>query len=285
MSIEVIRLAAINRRKQILNMLLGFTVAAGSTYLLFRTMDQAITQHNYVNVVAVKPGHMIEPYMPILASDLTYLPMAKDHVIPGTFTDPAKVVGKRTYQKVGELSPILDWQLTDNKFLPDPAKGELQYEFPVNDFAPLTVIRTGDVVGIWVKYRDDSEEVITPEGVTIKKEPTLFKKTNPGADLLFTTVAAGIKDGEGAEVFSLKPPKLSSQVIGQAIENIDTGSDTQDRLAASYRGKPTKAPAKVLLNLTPQQVKVLQEAKQYGDWLMGVGYFTPDQIVKGGGNP
>lgn len=235
-----------------------------------QVLQKQILESNFVSVVAVKPGSIIEPYTPITQADLTYLPMSKNYLIPGHITDPSKVIGKQTYQKVGELSPILDWQLTDGKFLPNTVEGELQYEFPLSEFAPLTVIRKGDVVGVWVKYRDP-EEIVTPEGISIPKEPTLFQKTNPAADLLFTTVAAGIKDGEGAEVFSLKPPRLSSQVVGQTIEAVDSGSDTQDRLAASFRGKPTKTPAKIIMNLTESQVKILEEAKQYGEWLVGVG--------------
>lgn len=248
-----------------------------------KVLQKQIVESNFVNVVAVKPRHMIEPYTPILESDLTYLPMAKDHLIPGVITSPTNVIGKQTYQRVGELAPILDWQLTDEKFLPNIGASELQYEFPLSDFAPLTVIRKGDVVGVWVKYREQ-DETITAEGVHVPKEPTLFKKTNPAADLLFTTVVAGIKDGEGSEVFSLKPPRFSSQVIGQAIEQADTGSDTQDRLASSFRGKPTKTPAKLLMNLTEQQVKILQEAKQHGDWLVGVGITANDvEVMSKGG--
>lgn len=257
-------------------MLLGVVISTAGGYLGYKVLQKNIVESNFVNVVAVKPGHIIEPYTPILDTDLTFLPMANNYLIPGVVTDPSRVIGKQTYQRVGELSPILDWQLTEEKFLPDRSKGELQYEFPLSDFAPLTVIRKGDVVGVWVKYREPEDE-INEQGIHVPKEPTLFKKTNPAADLLFMTVAAGIKDGEGAEVFSLKPPRFSSQVVGQAIEQVDTGSDTQDRLAASFRGKPTKTPAKLVMNLTEQQVKILEEARQYGDWLVGVG-ITPDNI-------
>lgn len=262
-------------------MLLGVAVAAGGGYLGHKVLTKQILESNFVNVVAVKLGHVIEPYTPILDSDLTYLPMSKDHLIPGVFTAASKIVGKQTYQRVGELSPVLDWQLSDEKFLPDPVKGELQYEFPLSDFAPLTVIRKGDVIGVWVKYREPEEEM-TAEGFSVPKEPTLFKKTNPAAELLFTTIAAGIKDGEGAEVFSLKPPKFSSQVVEKAIEQADTGSDTQDRLASSFRGKPTKTPAKLIMNLTEKQVKILEEAKLYGDWLVGVGISQNDVNLEGG---
>lgn len=256
--------------------MLGAAVAVGGGYLGYEVIQKKIVESNFTRVVAVKSGHMIEPFTPILDSDLTYLPMSKDYLIPGVITDPAQIVGKQTYQKIGELAPILDWQLTDNKFLPNPVNKELQYEFPLSEFAPLTVIRKGDVVGVWVKYREP-EEVVTTEGAHIEKEPTLFKKTNPAADLLFTTVAAGIKDGEGSEIFSLKPTRFSSQVVEQAIEKADTGSDTQDRLASSYRGKPTKTPAKLVMNLTENQVKILEEAKQYGDWLVGVGITAPTE--------
>lgn len=254
--------------------MLGAAVAVGGGYLGYEVIQKKIVETNFTRVLAVKPGHIIEPFTPILESDLTYLPMSKDYLIPGVITDPAQIIGKQTFQKIGELAPILDWQLTDEKFLPNPVNRELQYEFPLSEFAPLTVIRKGDVVGVWVKYREPEEE-ITPEGVHIAKEPTLFKKTNPAADLLFTTVAAGIKDGEGAEVFSLKPPRFSSQVVEQAIEKADAGSDTQDRLASSFRGKPTKTPAKLVMNLTESQVKILEEAKQYGDWLVGVSIAAP----------
>ncbi|WP_419879638.1 hypothetical protein [Brevibacillus centrosporus] len=247
-------------------------------YVGYKALQKQIVESNFVKVVAVKKGHILEPYTPILDSDLTYLPVSKDYMIPGVFTDPSKLIGKQTYQRVGELSPILDWQLTDNKFLPNSVNGELQYEFPISDFAPLTVIRKGDVIGVWVKYHEPENE-LTPEGIEIPKEPTLFKKTNPAADLLFTTMAAGIKDGEGSEIFSLKPPKLSAQVVEQAIEVVDSGSDTQDRLAASFRGKPTKTPAKLIMNLNEKQVKILEEAKQYGDWLVGVG-IAPATVKK-----
>lgn len=269
----------INRKTQTLFALAGIVVAGVGAYSGYQALENKIVSQNFVNVVVVKPGHMIEPYTPIIPSDLDYFPMAKNQLMPGVYTDMSEVIGKRTYQKVGELSPVFDWQLTDQKFLPDPTANELQYEFSMYDFAPLTVIRTGDVVGVWVKYNDRQEDEIGADGIRVPKEPTLFKKTNPAADLLFTTVAAGIKDGEGTEVFSLKPPKYSSQVIEKAIEEADTGSDTQDRLRASFRGKPTNTPAKILLNLTPEQVKILEEAKQYGEWTIGVRY---SDVTEGG---
>ncbi|MGC5326971.1 hypothetical protein [Brevibacillus sp. SYSU BS000544] len=274
---------SINRRKQILNAFLALVVASGGGYLGYKVMEKRIVEQKYIKVVAVKEGHLIEPYTPILASDLTYLPMSKDHPIPGVFTEPSKVVGKRTFQKVGELNPVLDWQLTEDKLLPDPNKKELQYEFNLSDFGTLTAIRTGDTVGIWVKY---TPEVDRQEG-ELPKVPTLFKKTNQAADLLFISTAAGIKDGEGAEVFSLLPPKLST-AVGDTVQQVVEGSDTRDRLAATFRGKPTMTPAKILLNLTPEQHKVLQEARQFGDWQIGVSLqgkvvsSIADGKVKGG---
>lgn len=264
---------AINRKKQLGNLVISLVLAVGGGYVGVKVTEKWILDNKYVNIVAIKEGHMVEPYTPILASDLTYFPISKDYMIPGSFTDPNKIIGKKSYQRLGELSPVLDWQLTDTKFLPDPANNERQYEFDLSEFGALTTVRTGDTATIWVVYDDPGEKALAAmnTGINLNSDPRLFEKTNNGADMLFDVRIAGIKDGDGAEVFSLTPPKLSQAVLSGAMQRMSGESDTNDRLAASFRGKPSTKPAKIVLNLTPEKYKILQEARLYGDWGIGIG--------------
>ena len=242
--------------------LISFLLAGSSFFAATRYIDALAAKKLFAPVVKVAKGKEISPYEPITREDVVLVQEAVDGIHPQSVTDLNEVLGKRSTQTMYEGEQVLANKLTDNQLLPE--KGEARYEFPLTFIQPLTELRKGDYVKIWVKYKSVHELQDLPP-------PRHFQKTNDTADLLFEGQLATVRDNNGIEIYTLKPNLLPSPDQMDAIFN---GSREKPLLNGEkryqdYRVQPTALPAFVGFNLTDRQYLQLTEAFTYGNVQVG----------------
>lgn len=242
--------------------LISFLLAGSSFYAATQYIDALAAEKLFAPVVKVAPGKELSPYEPITRDDVVVVQEEADEIMPGSATDLDSVLGKRSIQTMYEGEQLLTNKLTDSQLL--PGKGEARYEFSLLSIQPLTELRKGDYVKIWVKYKTITELQDFPS-------PAHFNKTNDTAEFLFESQLASVRDNNGIEIYTLKPSLLPSPDHMDAVFN---GSREKpilngERRYRDYRVQPTALPAYVGFNLTDQQYVALTEAMTYGTLQVG----------------
>jgi len=260
----------VNKKKVITLGVISFIAAGLAGNLLFTKSQQFFRDENYEEILVIRKGKILNQYTPIVESDLETMRVENSALIDGMIssTNLPKMIGKMAWIPVANGEPLLDWKLVDTKKML-PNLDQARYEIPINEFSPMTEIRKGDFVKVWVKYSAKKQEQMIEQ----LGPPIEFKQT-PGAasDFLFTSQVAGVKGSQGEEIFSLQAPAAdATQAVGEFIDNKpETSSDTQRRLQKTYRGAPSAIPSRIIFNWTDQQYKIFAEALKYGDVQIGV---------------
>lgn len=237
--------------------LISFLLAGSSFYAATRYIDALAAEELFAPVVKVAQGKEISPFEPITREDVVLVSEETDEILPNSARDLESVIGKRSVQSMYEGEQLLLNKLTDTQLLPE--KGQARYEFPLTYIQPLTELRKGDHVKIWVKYKPLTELQGLPD-------PVQFTKTNDTAELLFESQLVSVRDSNGIEIYTLKPSVLPSPDHMDAVFN---GSKEKPMLNSEkryrdYRVQPTAMPAFVGFNLTDRQYVILSEAMSYG---------------------
>lgn len=250
--------------------LISFVLAGSSFYAATQYIDAMAAERLFAPVVKVAQGKEIAPFEPITRDDIVLVQEEVDEIMSGSARDVESVLGKRSVQTIYEGEQLLTNKLTDTQLLPE--KGTARYEFSLLSIQPLTELRKGDFVKIWVKYKPIMELQDFPS-------PAQFKKTNDTADFLFESQLASVRDSNGIEIYTLKPSMLPSPDHMDAVFN---GSREKPLLNGEkryrdYRVQPTALPAFVGFNLTDQQYMILTEAMAYGTLQVGQILISEEQ--------
>ncbi len=236
-------------------------------YSATKYLDDLAQERLYAPVVKVADGKELSPFQPITRDDVVVIQEKKDAMLPGSIASLDEVLGKRSIQTIFSGEQVLAQKLTDGYLLPET--GQARYEFPLSLMMPVTEVRRGDDVKVWVKYKNSHELATLPA-------PAHFTKSNDAADLLFESQLATVKDSSGIEIYTLKPSILPQ---ADQVENpffhaskAQNLTDTERRVR-DYRAQPSALPAFVGFNLTDQQFLILTEAINYGTIQIG-HYFS-----------
>jgi hypothetical protein len=237
--------------------IISFILAGSSFFAATRYLEALAAKKLFAPVVKVALGKEISPYEPITREDVVVVQEAVDEILPQSVTKLEDVLGKRSTQTIYEGEQVLASKLTDNQLLPEA--GEARYEFPLTSIQPLTELRKGDYVKVWVKYKSIHELENLPL-------PQHFEKTNDTAELLFEGQLATVRDSNGIEIYTLKPNLLPSPDQMDAVFNGSREQPLQhgDKRYRDYRVQPTALPAFIGFNLTDEQYVKLTEAMTYG---------------------
>ncbi|EMT51129.1 SAF domain-containing protein [Brevibacillus borstelensis] len=249
--------------------IISFILAGSCFYAATRYIDAIALKRLFAPVVKVAPGKVIAPYEPITRADLVLVQEGIDNILPDAIRDLESVLGKRSTQTIFSGEQLLQSKLTDNQLLPE--KGMARYEFPLTFFNPVTELRKGDYVKVWVTYKPPSELEHLPE-------PSHFRKSNGTADLLFTTQLATVRDSNGTEIYTIRPNPLPSPDHMDAVFN---GSREKPLLNGEkryqdYRSQPTALASFIGLNLTDQQFTAISEAFLYG--IVQIGQLSNQEV-------
>jgi len=242
----------------------SFILAAICFYGATQYLDSLAQEKLFTPVVKVAQGQEIKPFEPITKDDVILISEETDEILPGAFRSLEEVVGKRSLLPIYEGEQVTAMKLRDDHLLPE--QGKARYEFPLSFMMPVTELRKGDMVKIWVRYKSPQELAVMPA-------PTFFAISNPSAELLFTTRLVTVKDSNGTEIYTLKPHLLAN--AGQMENPLFHGSEIQkyasgEKMYRDYRAQPSAIPAFVGFNLTDREYQMLNEAMQYG--LIQVGH-------------
>lgn len=250
--------------------LISFLLAGSSFYAATQYIEAMAAERLFAPVVKVAQGKEIAPFEPITREDVVLVSEEVDEILPGSARDVESVVGKRSVQTIYEGEQLLTNKLTDTQLLPE--KGQARYEFPLMYIQPLTELRKGDHVKIWVKYKPMTELQGLPD-------PIQFSKTNDTAEFLFESQLASVRDSNGIEIYTLKPSLLPSPDHMDAVFNGSREKPMQngEKRYRDYRVQPTALPAFVGFNLTDQQYVILSEAMSYGMLQVGHIMVTKEQ--------
>jgi len=243
--------------------LISFVLAGSSFYAATQYIDAMAAERLFAPVVKVAHGKEISAFEPITREDVVLVSEEVDEILPDSARDLESVIGKRSVQSIYEGEQLLVSKLTDSQLLPE--KGQARYEFPLTEIQPLTELRKGDHVKIWVKYKPTTELQGLPD-------PVQFAKTNDTADLLFESQLVSVRDSNGIEIYTLKPSALPSPDHMDAVFNGSREKPLQngEKRYRDYRVQPTALPAFVGFNLTDRQYVMLSEAMSYG--MLQVGH-------------
>ncbi|USG65983.1 SAF domain-containing protein [Brevibacillus ruminantium] len=250
--------------------IISFILAGSCFYAATRYIEVLTLERLYAPVVKVAPGKEISPFEPITKADIVLVQEEIDEILPDSISDLESVIGKRSTQTIYAGEQLLKRKLTDDQLLPE--KGMARYEFPLTFFNPVTELRKGDHVKVWVTYKSPSELEHLPE-------PSHFVKSNGTADLLFTTQLATVRDSNGTEIYTIKPSPLPSPDHMDAIFN---GSRERPLLNGEkrfhdYRSQPTALASFIGLNLTDHQFTAISEAFLYG--VVQIGQVSSPEVV------
>jgi len=237
--------------------LISFLLAGSSFYAATQYIDAMAAERLFAPVVKVAQGKEIAPFEPITREDVVLVSEEVDEILPDSARDVESVIGRRSVQTIYEGEQLLTNKLTDTQLL--PGQGQARYEFPLMDIQPLTELRKGDHVKIWVKYKPVAELQALPE-------PVQFTKTNDTAEFLFESQLVSVRDSNGVEIYTLRPSMLPSPDHMDAVFNGSREKPVQngEKRYRDYRVQPTALPAFVGFNLTDQQYVILSEAMSYG---------------------
>ncbi|MGD8192483.1 SAF domain-containing protein [Brevibacillus ginsengisoli] len=239
-------------------------LALGCFYGATRYLDDKIQHKLYASVVKVAPGKEIQAFEPISREDLIVVQEPVETIQKGASTTVDGIIGKYPIQTIYEGEQIISQKVEDTYLLPKP--NEARYEFSLTSIMPITELRKGDGIKVWVRYKPISELEKLPE-------PTFFKKENATASLLFDSRLVTVKDSNGIEIYTLKPQLIphNNQVenpffnASEAANLVDT-----ERRFRDYRAQPSAVPAYIGLNLTDKEYQALCEAMNYG--LIQIGH-------------
>lgn len=245
---------------------ISFLLAAGCFYAATVYIDGLAQEKLFAPVVKVVSGREIAPYEPITRDDVMIEQEEVDEILPDSYQRLEDVLGKRSMQPLFGGEQVLKQKLKDNQLLPGPKQA--RYEFPLTLMMPVTEVRKGDFIKVWVKYKPAAELESLPQPVT-------FVRSNQSAELLLEGQLATVKDSNGTEIYTLKPSLFSQreQVENPFFHASETGKSLdQERRYRDYRVQPTSIPAYIGLNLTDQEYLKLTEAMQYG--VIQIGTFV-----------
>lgn len=221
-------------------------------------IDKLTHDKLYGPVVKVAAGKEILPYEPISSDDLVLVQEPIDNIHKDAATTISSIIGKRAIQSLYEGEQIIPVKLESGHLLPEA--GEARYEFPLTSIMPVTELRKGDLVKVWVRYKTHSELENLPM-------PSFFKKDNPIATLLFQSQLVTVKDSSGIEIYTLKPQLIptNTQTDNPLFHGSNISKTTDgERRFRDYRAQPSAVPAFVGFNLTDKQYQILSEAVSYG---------------------
>lgn len=258
----------INRRKVLFLLFVCIVLTIVSVQVFMTFARDILLEKEYVSIVTVKKGRVIESYSPILLEDLEIREVEKTSILEGSFSDTAiqKIIGKQSWITMADGEPILEWKLFDDKKLL-PQKNEARYEIPIQDLTLMTEIRRGDFVKLWVSYKMNDPEAMQEQ----LGKPTFFKQTNASVDFLFESRVVGVKGSQGQEIFSMQPPELqAANELSSSTKEKQNGNEMQKRLEQTYRGQPSDIPNRLIFNWTDEQYRVFAEAQKYGEIQIGV---------------
>lgn len=243
----------------------SLVLAGGCFYAATTYLNELAHEKLYAPVVKVAYGKELLPYEPITSDDVFVDQEEVDEIMPDAYRKVEEVLGKRSLQPMFAGEQMLKQKLDESHLLPGPQ--EARYEFSLSLMMPVTEVRKGDQVKVWVKYKPEAELEQLPEPVT-------FTRSNQSAEFLFEGQLATVKDGNGIEIYTLKPSLLPQ---ADQIENpfFDAAEATKlpetERRFRDYRAQPSAVPAFIGFNLTDKQYLMLTEAMQYG--IIQIGTF------------
>lgn len=242
---------------------LSLLMAAASFYAATYYLDALASERLFAPVVKVAKGKEISPYEPITRDDVVLVQEEADEIFPGALQTLESVLGKRSMQPLYEGEQLLKEKLSETQLLPQI--GEARYEFPLHSIMPITELRKGDKVKVWVKYKPLTELQSMPA-------PAHFHKSNHTADPLFISQLVTVKDNNGVEIYTLKPNLLPP--AEQMDSAVFKGSEAKkyangEKRYRDYRSQPSSLPAYIGFNLTDEQFTALSEAMNYGTIQIG----------------
>lgn len=236
----------------------SFVLAGSCFYAATNYLDELAEEKLYAPVVKVVAGREIMPFEPITGDDVMIEQEEVDEILSGAYQRLEDVLGKRSMQAMFGGEQLLKRKLEDNQLLPGPSKA--RYEFPLTLMMPVTEVRKGDLVKVWVKYKLPAELELMPP-------PSTFTKSSQSAELLFEGQLATVKDSNGIEIYTLKPSILSQadQIENPFFHAAEATKPLEsERRFRDYRAEPSAIPAFIGLNLTDKEYRTLTEAMQYG---------------------
>jgi hypothetical protein len=242
--------------------IISFILAGVCFYAATRYIDSLAEEKLFAPVVKVAKGKEILPYSPITREDVVLVQEEADEIMEGAFQSIESVLGKQSIQAIFAGEQLIEQKLHDGYLL--PKKGEARYEFSMNSIMPITELRKGDFVKIWVRYKPRTELEALPQ-------PVHFTKSDQSAELLFESQLATVKDSNGIEIYTLKPKLIPDAEFDAPLfhgSKANTYVD-QERRYRDYRAQPTSVPAYIGFNLTDQQYLMLTEAMHYGTVQIG----------------
>ncbi len=233
-------------------------LAAACFYGATQYIDRQVLHKLYGPVVKVASGKEIQPFEPISQDDVVVVQEPIQTIQKGAATSIESIVGKRSIQTIFEGEQVIQQKLEDGYLL--PKVNEARYEFPLTSIMPVTELRKGDFVKVWVRYKSSSElEHIPP--------PAFFAKDNSTATLLFESQLVTVKDSNGIEIYTLKPQLIPGNNQNENLlfhgSQAAKQSDSERRYR-DYRAQPSAIPSYIGFNLTDKQFQMLTEAMNYG---------------------
>ncbi|QOS98572.1 SAF domain-containing protein [Brevibacterium sp. JNUCC-42] len=248
----------------------SFLLALGCFYAATKYINKIVHETMYAPVIKVAQGKQLEPFQPISRADIIIEQEQVDEIQLGAIQSMEEVLGKQSVQTIYSGEQILIQKLRDGYLLPEP--GKARYELPITAMMPVTEMRKGDHVKVWLRYKTTAELEILPK-------PTHFPMKSISADLLFTSQLVTVKDSNGFEIYTIQPQILPD--AGNMTKTFFHGSQTtpldeMEKRYWDYRAQPSAVAAFVGFNLTDQQYLILIEALQYGTIQIG------REMLKGG---
>lgn len=243
--------------------IISLVLAGICFYAATRYIDSLAVEKLFAPVVKVADGKVIDPYVPITREDVVVVLEETDEIMKDSFQTLEGILGKQAIQPLYGGEQLIAPKLTDGHLFPE--KGQARYEFSLSSMMPVTEVRKGDYVKVWVKYKAQSE-------LEALQNPVFFQKSNPSADLLFQTQLVTVKDNSGIEIYTIKPSIIPNPK--ELDEPLFNGSKAKkyvdsERRFRDYRAQPSSLPAYIGFNLTDQQYKTLTEAMSYGSVQIG----------------
>lgn len=243
--------------------LISLLLAGICFYAATQYIDVLAAEKLFASVIKVAKGKEILPYEPITREDVVIIQEEVDEILPGSFQTIESVLGKRSIQTIFEGEQLVDKKLQDGYLL--PGNGTARYEFPLTALMPITELRKGDFVKVWVKYKSSAEMKTLPN-------PVHIRISNATADILFESQLVTVKDNNGVEIYTLKPNLIPNAT--QMEDSFFQGSEVKkyangERRFRDYRAQPTALPAYIGFNLTDQQYLMLSEAFNFGTVQIG----------------